>query len=44
MGLEELVMGIGNNFVGVLGKSEICLLLGGFINFFRVVFKYKDIF
>lgn len=43
MGLEEPVMGIGNNFVGVSGKGETCPLLGGLTVFPIVVFKYKDI-
>lgn len=42
MGLEEPVMGIGNNFVGVPGKDEACPLLGGFTILPTVGFKYKN--
>lgn len=42
MGLEEPVMRIGNNFVGMSGKSETFPLLGGLTILPIVVFKYKD--
>lgn len=42
MGLEEPVMGIGNNFVGVSGRDESCSLLCGPTILPTVGFKYKD--